>query len=444
MGNKPVFLISDDTAFAGLLKENLPPSGYEIDWRRRLPSNLRQPGYGVRPLIIDLGISESIPVLSAFKAYHPEAGIIAVSNGNFRKTEEALKAGASYVVFERGAENLEILKETIRRVCEDISSKEELEALKSLSMPKIIARSAKMKNLLKLADEAAVRTFPGPDRVLVFFGQPGSGRELIARHMHSKSRRAAMPFVTLVDEAGLIPAALAARGGTLFIKEISMLGKDALAEVKTLASKRQLSSAGVNGGNGGCDPEIRAGVKADVRVMCCCFCPEDVLALDGLKYTGLEVPSIEERREDIIPLANFFIEELTAFLKSDGKYLTKSAREALFARQYPGGAAELKRLVQKAYFLCSGRGIRARDLPGERAQGCSFKSFLDDRLRQYLSRMGGLPRSTLYETVMGEVEKGLIELAMNEMKGNKLRAARALGMNRGTFRAKLKNLKIKG
>ena len=447
MTNKPVFLISDDTAFAGLLKENLPPSGYEVEWRRRLPSNLRQPGYGTRPVIIDLGLSESIPALSAFRAYHPEGGVIAVSNGNFRKTEEALKAGASYVVFERGAENLEILKETLRRVCEDISSKEELETLKSLAMPRIVARSAKMQSLLRQADETSTQTLPELEKPLVLFGQPGAGRELMARYIHLKSRRSVMPFVTLVDEAKLVPAALAARGGTLFIKEISMLGKDALAEVRKLASRKELSPLGSNGANGcaggnGGAPDGQADIRADVRVMSGCFCPEDVLALQSLEYLTLEVPSIEERREDIVPLAYLFIEELTAFLKSDGKYLTKSAREALLERKYPGGAAELKRLVQRAYFFSSGRGIRAKDLPGERA-GCSFRSFLEDRLRPYLGRMGGLPRSTIYETVMGEVEKALIELAMNEMKGNKLRAARALGMNRNTFRAKLKNLKIK-
>ena len=399
--------------------------GYDIEWRRTLPSNLRRPDYGARPLIIDLEAPESIPALLAFKAYHPEAAVIAIANGNFKMTEEALRAGVSRMVFVKGAgkekekgKNLEMLKEAVRGVCEEISSREELEALKALAMPRIMAKSPKMKDLVRLADEASPIHRP-----LVLCGQPGSGRELIARYIHVRGRGAAMPFVTLVDEARLAAATHAARGGTLFIKEIFVLGKDALAEVKRMAG-------------GGPD------IKASARVVFGCFSPGDVLELDGLDYMAFEVPSLADRSEDIVPLANLFIEELTAFLKTDGKYLTKSAREALLERDYPGGAAELKKLVQKAYFLSPRRGIRAGDLPGERS-GCSFKSFLDDRLKPYLGRMGELPRSTIYETVIGEVEKALIELAMSEMKGNKLRASRALGMNRNTFRAKLKSLKIK-
>ena len=437
MGNRPVFLISNDAAFAGLLKENLPPSGYDIQWRQTLPSNLRQPAYGARPLIIDLGISKSIQALSAFRAYHPEAGIIAVSNGNFRKTEEALRAGASYVVFERNQENIEVLKETLRRVWEDISSREKLETLKSLTMPKIVAESAKMKSLLKTVEECAALPYQELDKFVLLFGQPGSGRELIARHIHSNSRRAAMPFVILVNEEKLGEAVMQARGGTLYIKEFSVLGEGAMAEVRNLIAKKELSAAGNGGPLSGA-----LTIKADVRVMSGCFCPEDIRTLDGLDHLGLEVPSLEERGEDIIPLANLFIEDLSAFLKSDGKYLTKSARQALLERQYPAGVAELKRVVHRAYFQSAGRGIGAKDLPGAR-NTCSFKSFLDDRLRLYLKKMGQLERSNLYETVMGEVEKALIELALNEMKGNKLRAAKALGMNRNTFRAKIKQLKIK-
>ncbi len=414
------------------MKENLPPSGYDIEWRQTLPSNLRQPGYGARPLIVDLGISKSIHALSAFRAYYPEAGIIAVSNGNFKKTEEALKAGASYVVFERNGGSIEILKETLRRVCEDISAKEELEALKALTGPKIVARSAKMKNLLKQAEKAAALPFPESDRPVVLFGEPGAGRELIARLVHSKSQRATMPFITLLSEEELTSAVMEARGGILFIKEISILGEEAMAEVCHLVTKKELSA-----------PAKTLTIKADIRVITGCFCAEDARPLDGLNCLGLEVPSLAERREDIIPLANLFMEELAAFLKSDGKYLTKSAREALLERQYPGGVAELKRLVHKAYFLSTGRGIGSKDFSGARNM-CSFKSFLDERLRLYLGKMGELPRSNLYETVIGEVEKALIELALNEMKGNKLRAARALGMNRNTFRAKLKNHRIKG
>ncbi len=434
MVDRTVLLISNDTLFAGFLKKTLEPAGYAFEFRESLPSNLRRTGYEARPLMIDLGMPRSVEILSSFRAYHPGASIIAVSNGNFQKVEDALKAGASYVVFERNGEDPQTLKETLRHIYEGFSARRELETLRTIIGPRIVAKSARMKTVMKLAEDAATLPFPNADKPVVLFGQPGSGRELVARHIHSRSHRSEMPFVKVVDEDHLADAVKAARGGTLFIKELKALGEEAVAAIKNFIGQKEFCHPG----NGSIP------IKADVRVMSGCFCTEDAAVLQGIDYMGIEVPALAERNEDIVPLANHFIEELSAFLKSGKKYFTKSSREALAEREYPGGVAELKKLVHRAYFLGTANAIGDKDLLGSEFLGkCSFKSFLDERLRLYLRKMAQLERSNLYETVVGEVEKALIELALSEMKGNKLRAAKALGMNRNTFRAKLKTLKIK-
>ena len=438
MADRTILLISSDEAYAGFLKKNLEPSGYIFELRGSLPANLRRQGYEARPLMIDLATPRSVEILSSFRAYHPEASIIAVSDGDFKKMEEALKAGASYVVFERNGGDPHTLKEILRHIYEGFSARQELEALKALTEPKIVAKSARMKTSMKLAEDAATLPFPNADKPVVLFGRPGSGRELVARYIHLWSHRAGMPFVKVEDEGGLAEAVMAARGGTLFIKELGVLGEESMAGIKTLIGKKEfLFLFPPHDGSGP--------AKADVRVMSGCFCPEDAALLQGADYMGIEVPSIEERKEDIVPLANHFMEELSAFLKTGKKYFTKSARETLVGREYPGGVAELKKLVHRAYFLGTTSAIGDKDLLGSEFLGkCSFKNFLDERLRLYLRKMAQFERSNLYDTVVGEVEKALIELALSEMKGNKLRAAKALGMNRNTFRAKIKSLKIKG
>ncbi len=446
MTGRTVLLISNDTAYAGFLKKNLEPSGYTFELRESLPANLRRTGYEARPLMIDLGTPRSVEILSSFRAYHPEASIIAVSNGDFQKMEEALKAGASYVVFERNGGDPHTLKETLKRIYEGFSARQELEALKALTEPRIVAKSSCMKTAMKLAQDAATLPFPNADKPVVLFGQPGSGRELVARHIHLSSHRAGMPFVRVEDDGSLADSVMASRGGTLFIKELKALGEESIAAIRGLIGKKEFYLAvkddGPREGDGRSGDQST--LRADVRVMCGCFCTEDVSLLQGIDYMGIEVPSIEERKEDIVPLANHFMEELSALLKTGKKYLTKSAREALVDREYPDGVSGLKKLVHRAYFLGTTSAIGDKDLLGSEFLGkYSFKNFLDERLRLYLRKMAQLERSNLYDTVVGEVEKALIELALSEMKGNKLRAAKALGMNRNTFRAKLKSLKIK-
>lgn len=437
MAERTVLLISKDTAYAEFLKKNLGPSGYAFELREALPANLRRPGYETHPLMIDLGMPRSVEILSSFRAYHPEASIIAVSNGNFRKMEEALRAGATYAVFERNGGDPGTLKETLRHIYEGFSARQELETLRALTEPKIVAKSAAMRTAMKLADDAATLPFPNADKPVVLFGPPGSGRELVARHVHSKSHRSGMPFVSMTGGDGLADSIMAARGGTLFIKikDLKALGEEAADAVKHLIAQKELFYSA----------DGSAPARVDVRVMLGCFCPEDAQLLQGMDYMGIEVPPIEQRKEDIVPLANHFLEELSAFLKTGKKYFTKSARETLAEREYPEGVGGLKKLVHRAFFLGTANAIGDKDLLGSEFLGkCSFKEFLDERLRLYLRKMAQLERSNLYDTVISEVEKALIELALGEMGGNKLRAAKALGMNRNTFRAKLKNLKIGG
>ncbi len=442
MADRTVLLISNDAAYAGFLKKNLEPSGYTFELRESLPANLRRPGYEARPLMIDLGMPRSVEILSSFKAYHPEASIIAVSNGNFRKMEEALKAGATYAVFERNSGDLHTLKETLRHIYEGFSARQELEMLRAITEPRLVAKSAGMKTAMRLADDAATLPFPNADKPVVLFGPPGSGRGLIAKYIHSSSHRAGMPFVMMKGGDMLADSVMEARGGTLFIKDLKALGQENMALIKDLITRKEFRFTG----DGHCsDGDAPGATGADVRVMLGCFCPEDSDLLQGIDYMGIEVPPIEQRREDIVPLANSFLEELSAFLKAGKKYFTKSAREALMAREYPDGVEGLKKLVHRAYFLGTASAIGDKDLLGSEFLGkCSFKEFLDERLRLYLRKMSQLERSNLYDTVVGEVEKALIELALSEMGGNKLRAAKALGMNRNTFRAKLKSLKISG
>jgi DNA-binding NtrC family response regulator len=423
---KSFLLITADESLAGFLKESLEPSGFAFEWRKGPPARARELSLGARPIVLDLTLQNSLKSIVELRAYHPDARIIAVSNGDPGKAEESLKLGASFILPERGTPP-PVLREIFRRAYSEMAVRDELESLRALSEQKIIARSPRMKRLMKHAGDAAGRREPA-----MLFGEPGAGRELVARHIHLKGAGAGMPFVKVVGEDGLANAVAAARGGTLFVKEIAVLGRESMDGLRALISR-------------GFFPVDGTGIIADVRVMAGCLSHEDAFPLMDTPFVALEVPPLRERREDIVPLAECFIEEIARHLKKAGKHLTKKARESLAGRDFEkGNAAELKDLVQRAYFFGGGAGISEKDLFGSEHSGrCSVKSFLDEKLRGYMRKMSSIENSNLYDTVISEVEKSLIELALSEMKGNKVRAARALGMNRNTFRAKMKQLRIK-
>ena len=411
-------LITSDEALAGRLK-NLEAWGYLPDWRKngRAQSALKDLSLAKKPILMDLAAPDALEGLSDLRAYYPEASIIAVSNGNMNITAESLKFGLSSLVTERDSEAE--LFEALKRAFSDISRREELEALKSSSEQKIISKSLAMRKALKAAREAGAAKEP-----VILLGEPGCGRELMARHIHSISAPPGAPFKKANYEHELPAAVEAARGGTLYIKDISSMSGQAVEVLRALIKEGSK-------------------MKAHLRLMAGAV-SEEALPPD-ISFRKIPVPSMRQRKEDVIPLAESFIEELSFHLKKKKKYFTKKAKEALLGMEFgEGNAGELKDLVHKAYFLSKGTGIGEKDILGSEYFGKnSFRNFIDERLRGYLKKIADLEHSNLYATVISEVERALIELALRETKGNKLRAARALGMNRNTFRAKIKQLKIK-
>jgi DNA-binding protein Fis len=86
--------------------------------------------------------------------------------------------------------------------------------------------------------------------------------------------------------------------------------------------------------------------------------------------------------------------------------------------------------------------MEKKELLKEALNSCSVYDFLEEKLKRYLKKLAKLERSNLYDAVISEVEKSLISIVLKETDGNQLKAARALGINRNTLRAKIKEYKI--
>lgn len=154
------------------------------------------------------------------------------------------------------------------------------------------------------------------------------------------------------------------------------------------------------------------------------------------------IPPLRERKQDIIPLANFFLQEISDFLHLPKKELSKDAQDALLEYSWPENAYQLKQCLSKACILARHTKLTSRDLFGEYDDQLSIKNFLELKIGNLLKDFANIENSNLYETVIQEVEKALFILAINETGGNQVKAAKILGINRNTLNKKLKHYNL--
>lgn len=150
------------------------------------------------------------------------------------------------------------------------------------------------------------------------------------------------------------------------------------------------------------------------------------------------IPPLRERKQDIIPLANFFLQEISEFLRLPKKELSRDAQDALLAYSWTENAYQLKQCLAKAFLLTRHQRLTSKDLFGEYNDQFSIRNFLELKIGNLLKEFANIENSNLYETVIQEVEKALFILAINETEGNQVKAAKILGMNRNTLNKKLK------
>ncbi len=256
-------------------------------------------------------------------------------------------------------------------------------------------------------------------------GESGTGKEVIARLIHQRSPRCRGPFIAincaalpepLLEselfgfERGAFTGALQSKpgqielaaGGVLFLDEITEMTPAAQAKFLRVLQEREFLRLG------GTQP-----VRVDVRVIAATNRDLDDAVAQGdfradlyyrLNVFDIHIPPLRERPDDILPLAADFLRELTGATVE----LTREAMQALRRHDWPGNVRELRNVLERALIMCDGRCIEAEHL--------SLRARKD------------VPLSS--STDLGTLEKKAIERAMRAADGNKVRAARQLGISR--------------
>jgi DNA-binding NtrC family response regulator len=369
--------------------------------------------------------------------------VVMTAWGSLEGAVEAMRRGARDYI-QKPWDNQRLLQ--ILRVQTDLAAalrqKRRLEGVTArqaaTQLPQLIARSAAMVSVVRLAERVAASDAP-----VLITGEHGTGKEVIARWLHAHSQRANQPFVAInaggisegvfeselfghvkgaftdarTDRAGCFELA---DGGTLFLDEIGNMPLSQQAKLLRVLQTGEFNPVGSTPGKHA-DVRFLSATNMDVA--------KDVAErrfradlLYRINTVELHLPPLRERREDIVPLATHFAANFSARYGRPEPRFSAAAANALLDHQWPGNVRELEHVVQRALLLAQTEVIDAADL------------LLDTRPHQS-------PEMT--DMTLDQAEKHVIQRALARAGGHVSEAARQLGISRSALYRRLQQHGIK-
>ena len=332
----------------------------------------------------------------------------------------------------------------------------------------LVGRSRPMQDIFK-----AMARVVGTDLTVLITGESGTGKELVARALHDLGSRRAGPFVpinmaaiprNLVEselfghEKGAFVGADSrmsgrfeqAEGGSLFLDEVGDMPPEAQTRLLRVLQDGEYLPVGAN-----------RPVKANVRIIAATNHNLQHLMQQGLfredlfyrlNVVPLRLPPLRERTEDIAPLINHFQKQAAAG-GLPAKRFTPEAIRALAEWNWPGNVRELENLVRRLLVLVGEDSISAEMVEAELAsvrpaeaqpiEVDSLAESVDQHVRRYFSTLdGAAPPAGLHGRILREVEYPLIVATLEVTRGNQVKAAEILGINRNTLRKRIRELGI--
>ncbi|NHN25899.1 sigma-54-dependent Fis family transcriptional regulator [Flavobacterium jejuense] len=299
----------------------------------------------------------------------------------------------------------------------------------------IIGKSKALTNILNLVQKVAKT-----DVNVLITGENGTGKDLIARELHKTSTRNNQAFINV--DLGSISESLfeselfghikgsftdakedrvgkfeAAKGGTLFLDEIGNLSLQVQAKLLSAIQNKSVVKVGSN-----------KTIPVDIRLICATNCNLEKMVADGhfredllyrINTIQIDVPPLRERDNDILVLADFYLNKFMTKYDKEGFSLDQSAKQKLMSYSWPGNIRELLHAIERAVILSDDILLKASDF--------NFNSKLTQ------------PTETVPDTIE-EMEMFMINNALNQNDGNYSAAAEQLGISRQTLYNKTKKM----
>jgi two-component system nitrogen regulation response regulator GlnG len=473
-GPASILVADDEPGIRLVLRRRLEAAGYTVaeagDSQTALEELLSN-RHDVALLDIKMPGAGGLEVLSQARAEGSRTLIIVITAvSTMNNAVEAMKRGA-HDYLTKPFENLDLVAAAVTRAVEIAAQASDLTRLKDeVSRQRvggeIIGRGPAMQEVYKLIGRVVTN-----DATVLLYGESGTGKELVARAIHFKSAHWRGPFVAVNCSAipqGLLESELfghergsftgaterragkfeQAAGGTLFLDEIGDLSLELQPKLLRALQEREFSRVG------GVETlkfqaRVIAATNQDLEgAVAARRFREDLYF--RLRVIPIHLPPLRERREDIEELTDYFVAKAAREIGAHAHYVSPEARAKLYSYDWPGNVRELENTVLRATLLAAGNTVRAEDIefggtgmrPRDSASdGAPLSELIARRVVEMIDSNGSEARD-LYQKMVSEIERPLIELALERARGNQVHAARILGLNRNTLRKKITEHRI--
>ena len=441
-----ILVIDDEPTLRESLQIALTASGYELKTARTGEEGLELFARESPDLVL---LDHWLPgingdqVLQRIKDANPEIPVIIMTaQGSVDLAVQSMKMGAfDFLVKPFELDQIEAL---VQKGLERTRLKKELEWLRAQYREKfrsggIVGASPKMKEILELAEKLAASS----DTTVLIEGETGTGKELLAEYLHSLSPRASFPFVpvncgafpqelleselfgyergafTGASEKGKVGRLESAEKGTLFLDEVGELPPPAQVKILRVLEEKEYFKLG--------SVEKK---KADVRFIAATNKDLEAGVKNGkfrddlffrLNVVRMRVPPLRERQEDDLALFHFFMARFNEQFRKGFLRISPGAEERLLSHPWPGNVRELRNAVERILLLERGDTIQEKHL--------SFLGAREEEKPDFQARPVIPPQGVILDEVMKEY---IVE-ALKMKKGNKIQAAKLLGISRSAL-----------
>jgi two-component system response regulator HydG len=397
-------------------------------------------------LLVNLpaGSNEGLELVSEVKLLYPDTSVIAMTaTGSVNAAVEAMRCGASdYLTKPFAMDELStVLDRAAQSHTTDTVARQLRERLRlSEGLGSMIGRSAEMEKIYRILSKVAQSTHP-----VLILGESGTGKELVAHTIHAYGPNAGKPFLP-VDCGSLVPTLIeselfgyvkgaftganrskdgllvSAEGGTVFLDEIGELSLDLQAKLLRALQEKEVRPVGAT---------HRVPIKA--RIVAASF-RKDLFY--RLNVVNLRLPSLRDRREDIPLLAAHFLDHIS---REHGRKFTLSdeALRTMMRHDWPGNVRELENAIERACAMSSGPVLHLGDLPTQLQQ-----RGLEARRAAADTGEGAASAGAPELKTLAEMEREAILSAIRTLNGDKLQAAKLLGIGKTTLYRRLKEYGI--
>ncbi|MGB0066286.1 MAG: sigma-54 dependent transcriptional regulator, partial [Terracidiphilus sp.] len=450
-----LLVVDADAAVRSACAEIAASLGYAVESTGDLAqarSLLR--GHTADILLVNLraGSNEGLELVSEVKLLYPDTSVIAMTaTSSVNAAVEAMRCGASdYLTKPFAMDELStVLDRAAQNHSTDTATRQLRERLRlSEGLGAMIGRSPEMEKLYRILSKVAQSTHP-----VLILGESGTGKELVARTIHAYGPNAEKPFLP-VDCGSIVPTLIeselfgyvkgaftganhskdgllvSAEGGTVFLDEIGELSLDLQAKLLRALQEKEVRPVGATH-----RVPIKARIVAATNRDLAAMVEKGTFRKDlfyRLNVVNLRLPALRDRREDIPLLAAHFLDRICKEHNRNFA-LSDEVLRTMLRHDWPGNVRELEHAIERACTMSSGPVLRLGDLPTQLQQ-----RGLEAQRAAAATGEDSPTAAALELKTLAELEREAILSAIRTLNGDKLQAAKLLGIGKTTLYRKLK------